>query len=409
MTSAPGPDQHAPTHRPPPHRRRPSVFRVAGFLILAAAVVAGVTVGIVAWLSSSPSPDATMSEQVSEVQFDDGSATLADAATNPSPSDAPSPPAGETTDDATDGASTIVDSSIQISELTPSDGATVGGEAVVITGAGFREGMRVRFADRDAPSVQVLNENKLRVIIPSGTPGDATVEVGSPTGASVVVEGVFAYVDRPPRVVMAIRPSSGTQEGGTPVTIVGTGFVPGARVVIGGEQAAEVTVVDSTRITALTAAHPEGIVDVIVRNPGMPAAILPGAYEYVRAPTICCVEPFTIPYEGGVTVTVTGTGFEPGIQVGFNGVAGRDVTLVDDRRLTVVAPPGIPGPITVAVLNPGQPMASLEGAAVYDVLPDPTPEPLPSPSEAENPDAETPPADPAAGAPAPAGGAPAAG
>lgn len=409
MTSGPGLDQHASAHRPPPHRRRPSVFRVAGFLILAAAVVAGVTVGIVAWLSTSPSPDATTSEQASGVEFDEGSATLADAATNPSASDDASPPAGETTDEATDGASTIVDSSIQISEVTPSDGSTVGGEAVVITGAGFREGMRVRFADRDAPSVQVLNENKLRVIIPSGTAGDATVEVDPTFGASVAVEGVFAYVDRPPRVVMAIRPSSGTQAGGTPVTIVGTGFEPGARVVIGGEQATEVTVVDSTRITAQTAAHPEGIVDVIVRNPGMPAAILPGSYEYVRAPTIWGVEPFTISYEGGVTVTVTGTGFEPGIQVGFNGVAGSAVTLVDDRRLTVVAPPGIPGPVTVAVLNPGQPMASLAGAASYDVLSDQTAEPLPSPSEAENPDAATTPVDPGAEAPAPAEGAPAAG
>ena len=398
-----------PGHQPASHRRRPRILRAVVLVLLSAGALTLLVVVSVTLLNrpSSPDPESSTVTVVEE------------AASNTTAEDAPTAGnAAETTAEkdvansgsvASDGPDFSADSSIQVTEVTPSVGSTIGGEAVVITGAGFREGLRVLVGDRESPDVKVLNDSKLRVILPAGLAGDATIEVGSAIDVPVRVDGIFTYVDQPPRVVMAIRPSSGPRAGGTTVSIVGTGFASGAKVVIGGQPATDVTVLDSTRISAVTAEGAEGFVDVIVRNPGMPAAILPGAYEYLRAPTLWGVEPFEISYEGGQTVTVTGTGFEPGIQVGFNGVGGRDVTLVDDRRLTVVTPPGIPGPVTVAVVNPGQPLASLDDAAFYIVPPDPIPEPVSSPTEAENPDSAVPPVDPAAEAPAPEEGAPAAG
>lgn len=401
MTSLP-----PPGHQPASHRRQAPILRIVAFSVLAAGALGFLLVAAVTWwpASSPTSPDASGDTRVDQVAIDtqgpeeiaaDEAAVAGGEGLDPTPVEAPS--------DLT------VDSSFRVTEVTPTEGSTIGGEAVVITGSGFRFGVRVRVGDRDAPQVEVLNETKLRVVLPPGLPGDADIEVSTAFDVPFTAEGLFSYVDRPPRVVMAVRPTAGPLAGGTAITIVGTGFEAGARVVLGGARATDVQVIDSTRITAVTGAGPEGFVDVVVRNPDMPAAILSGAFEYVRAPTLWGVEPFEIPYEGGVTVTVTGSGFEPGIQVGFNGFAGRDVTVIDEGRLTVVAPPGTPGPITVAVVNPGQPMATLENAGAYVVLPDPTPEPVPVPTEAENPDPATPPADPAAEAPAPEEGAPAAG
>lgn len=395
---------HEPSvaHRPPGHRRRVSVLRIAIVVVLAVVAAAGL-LGV--WALVSGTPSTKVAPEVDLTVPTDESSAAAEPGT-----DLPGVPlAGASgADDGPVASDAVIAPAFRVTDVTPAEGSTIGGEAVVVTGTGFREGVQVRIAGRDASSVQVLNERKLRVLLPPGLPGEAEIEIASAIDSPVRAEGLFRYVERPPRVIMAIRPTVGALAGGTVVTIVGTGFEPGARVVIGGERALEVEVVDSTKIYARTPPHDLGVVDVVVRNPDMPAAVLPGSFDYVQAPTLADVSPQEVPYEGGVAVTLTGTGFEPGIQVGFNGVAAPMVTLMDDTRLTAVVPSGIPGPITVSVLNPGQPMASLDAGATYIVLPDPTPEPVPSPTEAENPDPATPPVDPAAEAPVPAEVAPAA-
>lgn len=381
-------------HRPPSHRRRVPLLRVAAVVVLGGVVVAGVTVGVLALLSGGPSePRESM---VADVGGPSG--TVESSAGPPAEgagggADRPVVPSGDGSVLAPEEDDPSVDSSFRVTEVTPPDGSTTGGEAVVITGTGFREGVGVRFAGREAPLVEVLNDRKLRVILPPGLPGEATVEVGSAIDVPYRAEGLFAYVDRPPRVVMAVRPTVGSLSGGTAITIVGTGFEPGARVVIGGERAFDVEVLDSTRITAMTPAHEEGLVDVIVRNPGMPTAVLPGAFEFVPGPTLTGMDPVEITELGGIRVTVWGTGFAPGVEVTLNGLPAYDVQVLDETMLTATAPPGVPGPATLVVRNPGQPPATLLDAAFY-VVPPPVEEALPS--EAPAPTGEVPAGDPAA-------------
>ena len=71
---------------------------------------------------------------------------------------------------------------------------------------------------------------------------------------------------RPAPTVSSISPNSGTANGGTTVTITGTGFLSGATVSLGGTAATGVTVVSSTSITATTPAHAAGAVNVVVTN-----------------------------------------------------------------------------------------------------------------------------------------------
>ncbi len=68
-------------------------------------------------------------------------------------------------------------------------------------------------------------------------------------------------------VVTSIDPTSGTESGGTAVTITGSNFQSGATVDFDGSIADSVVVVSDSIITAVTPAHPAGTVSTIVTNP----------------------------------------------------------------------------------------------------------------------------------------------
>ncbi|MEQ1759432.1 MAG: CARDB domain-containing protein [Vicinamibacterales bacterium] len=85
--------------------------------------------------------------------------------------------------------------------------------------------------------------------------------------------------------VSGISPSGGTTLGGTAVTITGTDFKAGVSVGIGGALAANVVRVNSTTITAVTAAHAAGAVDVFVENPDGHSATKSAAFTYTTPAT----------------------------------------------------------------------------------------------------------------------------
>lgn len=284
---------------------------------------------------------------------------------------------------------------LRVREARPSVGSQNGGEAIVLAGEGFSDPLAVRIGGRPAVAVVVLSADTARVVTPPGAPGPALIEVTVGGQPQIAVEGLFSYANQPARVVMAVRPDSGPTSGGTAVTIVGTGFAKGARVVVGGERATRVEVLDSTRIRAVMPAHKAGLVDVLVRNPGAPSAVLAAAFEYVRGPTLTAMAPPELSTEGGTLMVLTGSGFGPGVRVTVNGLPATQVAVVDDTTLRALAPRGSPGPATVVVTQPDQPSASLPDVAVY-VLPPPV-EPAAPPTVA---DPSSPAADPSATAPA---------
>ena len=103
--------------------------------------------------------------------------------------------------------------------------------------------------------------------------------------------------------VTSITPTSGTSEGGTPVTIKGTGFEAPATVTIGGEASA-VTVVSETEITATTPAHAAGGQEVVVKDAHGTSTAGP-TFTYVAPPPPPPVE--TKP-AGAVTQTTAHSG-----------------------------------------------------------------------------------------------------
>ena len=79
----------------------------------------------------------------------------------------------------------------------------------------------------------------------------------------------------------AVSPNSGPTDGGTEITITGTGFYPGASVMLGGKACTNVQVVSPTKITCVTPSAPKGAVDVTVTNDDGQVATLSKAFTYI--------------------------------------------------------------------------------------------------------------------------------
>ncbi|HEX5758791.1 MAG TPA: M12 family metallo-peptidase [Thermoanaerobaculia bacterium] len=102
---------------------------------------------------------------------------------------------------------------------------------------------------------------------------------GKTTGAGACI---FPAVSGP--TITAVAPQSGSTAGGTPITLLGTGFAAGATVTVGGVAAASVTVLGPTTITAVTGPHTTGAVSVVVTNPDGAGATLANSFFYTPPP-----------------------------------------------------------------------------------------------------------------------------
>src|SRR3989449_4290655 len=132
----------------------------------------------------------------------------------------------------------------------------------------------------------------------------------------------------PTPTVSAISPSSGTSSGGTAVTLTGTGFTAGATVSLGGTATTNVTVVSSTSLTATTAAHAAGAVDVVVTNSDGQSGTLTGGYTYTNpAPTVSAISPSSGTSGGRTAVTVTGPGFAAGATLNLGRTAATNAAV----------------------------------------------------------------------------------
>ena len=105
------------------------------------------------------------------------------------------------------------------------------------------------------------------------------------TGTATIAGSTFTVNQAAASGVQGVFPNSGVMTGLAPVTIRGRGFLPGATVTIGGVAATIVVVVDSQTITAVTPANLQGVVDVVVTNPGGSPMTMARGFVYVPAAT----------------------------------------------------------------------------------------------------------------------------
>lgn len=156
-----------------------------------------------------------------------------------------------------------------------------------------------------------------------------------------------------PPVVTAITPSSGSNQGGTNVTITGTGFYGASSVTIGGTAAAYVNVVNGTTITCQTPPGSAGGASVLVTTPGGTNAANTFFTYLPPAPTVSSISPSSGRTSGGTSVTITGTNLTGATSVTFGGTAATNVSVVNSTTITCTTPARPAGIVSVLISTPG--------------------------------------------------------
>jgi IPT/TIG domain-containing protein len=89
-----------------------------------------------------------------------------------------------------------------------------------------------------------------------------------------------ATANNPVPIVDSISPNTGSNGGGQSVTISGSNFTGATSATLGGTAITSFSVVNSTTITGVTAAHAAGVVNVVVNSPSGSGTLTNG-YTYV--------------------------------------------------------------------------------------------------------------------------------
>ena len=235
----------------------------------------------------------------------------------------------------------------RIDVITPSSGSVDGGTLVTLTGAYFASDVTVDFDSMSATSVTFIDSNTVTAVTPPGITGQVSVDlnIGSGTGYAATT---FTYIDP---TISSVVPNSGPESGGTAVTITGTLFDPTATVEFDGIGATNVTVVDSNTITATTPAG-FGTVDVTVTTVNS-QAVLGLGFTYIAAPPpqVSGVTPQSGDSNGGLPITITGTGFQSGASARLGGTLINNLIAVDSTTITGDTPALLAGIYSLTVTN----------------------------------------------------------
>ncbi|MCU1347524.1 MAG: hypothetical protein JWO56_554 [Acidobacteria bacterium] len=253
-----------------------------------------------------------------------------------------------------------------IASVSPSTIDAAGGATVTIAGTNFSNGATVRFDTLSATGVSFVSATQLTAIAPAHAAGSVAVTVTNPDAQSATSSVTYIV---PGPSMASVSPASGPNSGGTALTILGNGFLPGATVTIGTRTATAVTVVDSSTITATTPLGPAneqiGIAqDVTVRNSDGTTATKSGAFIYTLAPlTISSISPNVGNGAGGTSVTIRGTGFTTSIatSASFGGAAATALTVVDATTIVLKTPPHANGTADVVLTVGANSVTSLGG------------------------------------------------
>lgn len=220
-----------------------------------------------------------------------------------------------------------------ITSISPNSASQIGGTSITIYGSGFSVPTYyttyqcndincgyVRFGSIFA-SVTSFTDSQIVVNLPAGSAsGLVDVQVVNYWNSAAASAG-FTYTPPPSPSISNITPSTGGVEGGTIVTINGSGFssssyqtccsfTPANRGVIrvGGQYASVTSYTTSQIVFTVPAGVSAGLVDIYIWN-GWNSTTFSNAFTYTPAPapTITSISPNTVKMVGQSQITITGT------------------------------------------------------------------------------------------------------
>ena len=241
-----------------------------------------------------------------------------------------------------------------VTNVSPSAGPTAGGTNITITGTNFTGTTAVKLGATNATGVIVVSATQITATAPAGSAGTVDITVTTPGGTSAAnANDRYTYAGTP--TVTGLAPDAGPLGGGTTVTITGTNLSLASAVKFGATNASGVTVVGSTKITAIApAAALAGAVDVTVTTPGGTSATGSNdEYTYTDGPVVTSITPSAGPISGGTTVTISGTKLTGASAVKFGTTNATNVNVVSPTEITATSPPHAVGSVDVTVTTAG--------------------------------------------------------
>jgi hypothetical protein len=281
-----------------------------------------------------------------------------------------------------------------VNSVSPNVGDPAGGIEATIFGSNIEGIVKVLFGSSSARVLSV-SPTRIRVVVP---PFVGTVPVGGSVPVNVTVTNAFGTIDQESDtivngfiyanggstevpVIFTITPTTGPQEGLTPIVINGSHFTDESQVIFrlagsGGsiDVEAPTNTISSTRIEALTPDIRNFIAagqltspfnaQVRVINPNGAVGIFSGFFTYGSTIRITAISPGQGDYTGGTHVTIHGNGFDEPVAVTLGGigqsvvsVSGTEVVFITSG-LTGNAIPACGGQTTATVA-----LTNLEGGA----------------------------------------------
>ena len=181
--------------------------------------------------------------------------------------------------------------------------------------------------------------------------------------------------------ITSVSPAQGGAQGGTVISITGTGLSTTSSVKIGGVACTNVTVLTPTLVRATTPPGPLGEASVAVTtNAGATLASTPFTYVLQQVSSIV---PNTGSYTGGTAITITGAYLAATTGVTIGGVPATNVVAVSATQVTAVTPAGSVGTVDVVITGSKGALTVADGftyqsiivptwATLVEAMPDPT-------------------------------------
>jgi hypothetical protein len=246
-----------------------------------------------------------------------------------------------------------------VTNVQPNAGPFAGGSTVAISGSGFTGATAVDFGNGQPAQFTVNSDSSITATSPAGS-GTVSITVTTPGGTSASGGSAEAFSYGPVPVVTGVSAKAGPVQGGTAVTISGTGFTGATKVMFGSTAAGTFTVVNSTKITTTSPEVAQaGTVDVTVTTPVATSDVNPPGdqFSYDPVPAVTNVQPDVGPLAGDTSVAITGSGFTGATAVDFGSGQPALFTVNSDSSITATSPGGS-GTVSITVTTTGGTSAS---------------------------------------------------
>lgn len=155
----------------------------------------------------------------------------------------------------------------ELTGISPSSGSTAGGTLVNLSGSGFAGTKSVQFGETYGTGLTVIDNWRLSVLTPPSSEGIVAISVTNPagTGRSQGAPTMFHYEVPVPKLT-GISPSSGSMDGGTAVTLTGSGFNGTRAVLVGGKPVTGFTIINDSQLSIITPPSSLGQFPVTIKN-----------------------------------------------------------------------------------------------------------------------------------------------